>query len=281
MLLGRAVAAGGPFESLLPMRVLPSQAAGNYRFDPLDYSHPIVSPFRGRAAAGLLNVSINRYVRLEPIAEHFNVETVLALDNGDPALVVDRLGLGRVAVMAIPCSLATRTAAGAPWSSFPVSPSFLPVVRELVGYLVGDRWQQQRNLLVGQQAACTALTVSSLAKLEIRLPSGDKRNLPSPAAEDLGQVIFSDTSTSGVYSWSAAGEEFARFAVNLDTRESDLSTVDPATLPAGFTTHSAVATAGIPAWGANRSFARILLGGALVLLLAETTLAWLLGRGWG
>ncbi len=94
-------------------------------------------------------------------------------------------------------------------------------------------------------------------------------------------MFFSDTSASGVYSWSAAGEEFARFAVNLDTRESDLSTVDPAALPAGFTTHSAAATAGIPALGANRSFARSLLGGALVLLLAETTLAWLLGRGWG
>ncbi|MCH8841279.1 MAG: VWA domain-containing protein, partial [Planctomycetes bacterium] len=128
VLLGRAVTGGGPLESLLPMQVLPSQAAGNYRFDPLDYGHPIVSPFRGRAAAGLLNVSVNRYVRLEPIAQHPHVETVLALDNGDPALVVDRLGLGRVAVMAIPCSLATRTAAGAPWSSFPVSPSFLPVV---------------------------------------------------------------------------------------------------------------------------------------------------------
>ena len=160
VLLGRAVASGessgAPLESLLPMRVLSSQAAGNYRFDPLDYGHPIVSPFRGRTAAGLLNVSVNRYVRLEPISQHPDVETVLALDNGDPALVVDRLGLGRVAVMAIPCSLATRTAAGAPWSSFPVSPSFLPVVRELVGYLVGDRWQQQRNLLVGQQATCTA-----------------------------------------------------------------------------------------------------------------------------
>jgi hypothetical protein len=281
VLLGESNTSEGPLQSLLPVQRLPSLATGDFHFDPLDYGHPIVSLFRGRAAAGLSNVSVNRYVRLQPSAQHPEVETVLAFDNGDPALVVDRLGLGRVAVMAIPCSLAAHTSASGPWSSFAVSPSFLPVVRELVSYLVGDSWQQQRNQLVGQQAACTAPAVSSLTDVEIRLPAGGKRTLPPPAAEDRGQVFFTDTSTSGVYSWSAAGKEFARFAVNLDTRESDLSTIDPAALPPGFTNRSTVATAGMPMMGANRSFARSLLIVALALLLAETTVAWLLGRGWG
>lgn len=281
VLLGRAGASEGPLQSLLPMQIIPTQAEGNYHFDPLEYSHPIVSLFRGRAAAGLLNVSVSHYVRLQASNQHPDAEIVLAFDNGDPALVVDRLGLGRVAVMAFPCSLATRTPAGEPWSSFAVSPSFLPVVRELVGYLVGERWQQQRNLMVGQQAACTANALGPLTHLEIRLPAGDKRNLPPSGVEDQGQVLFTDTSTSGIYSWSSAGEEFARFAVNLDTRESDLSTVDPAELPKGFTSRSVVAAAGIPTITADRSFARSLLRGALALLLVETTLAWLVGKGWG
>jgi hypothetical protein len=265
----------------LPVQLLPRQAAGEFRFDPLDYGHPIVRPFRGRAAAGLSNVSVNRYVRMQPSDEHPEVEVVLALDNGYPALVVDRLGLGRVTVMAIPCSLTGHASANGPWSSFAVSPSFLPVVRELVSYLVGDSWQQQRNLLVGQQATCTAAAASSLTDLKIRLPSGDRIELPPPVADNLGQVFFGDTSTRGVYSWSDAGKEFARFAVNLDTRESDLNTVDPAELPPGFTNRSNVATAGMPTLGGNLSFARSLLAMALALLLTETTVAWLLGRGWG
>jgi len=245
----------------------------------LDYGHPIVRPFRDRVAAGLLHVSINQYVQLQPKAGQLLAETVLAFNNGDPALVVDQLGLGRVAVMAIPCSLASRMSSGSPWSSFPVSPSFLPIVRETVDYLVGDRWQQQQNLLVGQPATCNVTSSSSLAGLEIRLPSGSKIKLQPPSADE-GQVAFKDTSTSGVYSVIEGGEEYARLAVNLDTRESDLSTIDTADLPKAFTTRPAFATADTPILGAYQSFARTLLGGALLLLLAETSLAWLMGRGW-
>jgi hypothetical protein len=280
VLLGEPVASDGPLQALLPVKLL-SQTVGEFRFNPLEHAHPVVQLFRGRATAGLASIPVNRYVRMQTREQHPKVETVLALNNGDPALVVDQLGLGRVAVMALPCSLAANASAKGPWSSFAVSPSFLPVVRELVSYLVGDRWQQQRNLLVGQQAACSASMVGSLTNLEIRLPTGDTLTLTPPAAEDLGRVFFADTATTGIYSWRANGKEFARFAVNLDTRESDLRTVDPAGLPQGFTNRATVAGTGSPRLSGNRSFARGLLGMALALLLTESTLAWLLGKGWG
>jgi len=281
MLLGDVVAGGGALQSLLPTELLQIQDSGVYHFDPIDYDHPIVSLFRGQTASGLLNVSVNRYVRMQVIDGSPAAEVVIDFDSGDPALVVSGLGLGRMAVMAIPCSLAVHTPGGTPWSSFAVSPSFLPIVRELVSYLVDDSWQQQRNLLVGQQATSMASGSGPLDTLEIRLPSGDKRNLKPPAAEDQQQVSFADTSTVGIYSLSAAGAEIARFAVNFDVRESDLSTADPAALPLGFTPRAAVATAGISAVGTDFSLSRTLLGMALVLLITESTLAWLLGRGWG
>jgi len=281
MLLGDVVAGGRSLQPLLPTKLLQIQDAGVYHFDPLDYDHPIVRLFRGQNASGLLNVSVNRYVQMQVNDGSPAAEVVIAFDSGDPALVVSGLGLGRVAVMAIPCSLAVRTSAGTPWSSFAVSPSFLPIVRELVSYLVDDSWQHQRNLLVGQQATTIASGGGPLDSLEMRLPEGDKHHLKPPAAEDLQEVSFADTSTVGVYSLSAADAEIARFAVNLDARESDLSTVDPAGLPPGFTSRSVVSAASIAGFGANFSLSRTLLGMALALLITETTFAWLLGRGWG
>jgi len=99
-------------QRLLPVRVEGLQPAGDYRFDPQEYRHPIVSPFRGQVQSGLLGVSISQFWRLQVSEDHPSTEVVLKFDTGEPALVVDRFGLGRVAVSALPGSLVARTATG-------------------------------------------------------------------------------------------------------------------------------------------------------------------------
>ena len=154
------------------------QPKGDYRFDPLKYRHPILSPFRGQTQSGLLGVSISQYSRLQLPKENSVTEVVLQFSTGDPALIVGVYGLGRVAVSALPGSLAARTAVGTPWSSFAMSPSFLPVIRELLTYLVGDRWLQQRNLVVGDPAAF--FTNVSAKTVSVRLPLGSRKMLLLP-----------------------------------------------------------------------------------------------------
>ncbi|MGI9428788.1 MAG: BatA domain-containing protein, partial [Bythopirellula sp.] len=187
----------GRLEAMLPVRSVGIQPIGEYSFDPREYRHPIVAPFRGQAQSGLLAVSVSQYQRLELSSGRSAAEVVLQFDTGDPALVVDGFGLGRVAVSALPCSLEARNAVGAPWSSFALSPAFLPVIRELINYLVGDGWIQQRNLTVGDFALFPSSNVAS--GVEVHLPNGDRQTLPRPGVEDLRQIQFGNTDERGVY----------------------------------------------------------------------------------
>jgi len=269
----------GELQPMLAVQVESIQPTGEYRFDPQEYRHPIVSPFRGQAQSGLLGVAVSQYYRLHFRNEHSSAETVLKFDTGDPALVVDSFGLGRVAISALPASLAARTATGTPWSSFALSPSFLPVIRELVAYLVGDRWLQQRNLLVGEPAIFPWMDGTKTAS--VRLPAGTRQTLPHPGAEDRGRLVFRETNDQGVYRFSANDQESARFAVNLDGRDSDLTPIDPATLPASFSANTVAGSSPLLTAAVNFSLARTLLAAALMLLLLEIGLAWLLGKGWG
>lgn len=264
--------------ALLPVEISEIQPVGEYRFDPQNYRHPIVAPFRGQTQSGLLGVAITQYCRLLLRKERESAEVVLEFDTGDPALVVDRFGLGRIAVSALPGSLVAHTDAGAPWSSFALSPSFLPVVRELVVYLVGDSWLQQRNLLVGQSAIFTWNEGTKAAT--VRLPSGTRETLPLAVVEDAGQRMFVETATCGVYRFAAGKKECARFAINLDGRESDLTPLDLDLLPVEFTENLVAGDGKLSHTGGDFSFTRMLLASVLVLLLFEIGLAWLLGRGW-
>ncbi len=271
---------------LLPsLHVESFQSAGDYRFDPLGYRHPIVSPFRGMAQSGLLGVTISQYFRLQLSEENSEAEAevVLKFNTGDPALIVGRRGLGRVAVSALPGSLAARTATGTPWSSFAMSPSFLPVIRELLTYLVGDRWLQQRNLVVGEPAIFPANLIAKTTS--VRLPSGARQTLPSLDAEGRGQRVFRKTDQRGVYRFAEDEKETARFVVNLNGHDSDLRSLDEAALPIDISVSFTGSTIGNDITPTSLSgdfpLARNLLACAFALLLLETGLAWQLGRRWG
>jgi len=105
--------------------------------------------------------------------------------------------------------------------------------------------------------------------------------LSPPGAEDHGQRVFLGTDKRGVYRFFENDKECARFAVNLDDRESDLRPIDPATIPVGFTTQAVQGTSALSQASGDFSFVRTLLAGALGLLLLEIGLAQMLGRGWG
>jgi len=293
-----------PLSQLLPVMVFQPVPLGEYHFNALNYAHPIVEPFRGNENAGLLKVAVMKYCRLEIKPERQTTEIVLAfrayprtllevpsgqenrhnqtvlgraVNTGDPALVVDRLGLGRVAVMAIPGSLAIRTAEKNPWSSFAVSPSFLPVMQELLAHLVSTRWLENQNLQVGQTAAWAWDMSRPETQVTVRKPDGLEQILNAPAAEDQAVILLDETTTSGIYQISAAGEPIVRFAVNLNPRESDLSAISPPQLPTAIATSS---TSSSLEGQADYSFAPRLLAGAAVCMLAELALACWLGRGW-
>jgi aerotolerance regulator-like protein/VWA domain-containing protein len=286
---------------LLPAR-LGAPVTGSFHFDPLEYQHPIVHPFRNHENSGLLSVAIRKYFPLTVDSNHDDVVAALALDTGDPAILIGPSGLGRVVLVALPGSLASRTDDRLPWSSWAVSPSFLPLVRELHDYLVGMAPLWAADRLVGEPLLLPPRRLPVGQDLVMRIPENrhPPMNQPSagkapmekesvhlpPALLAEPNPRFTETGTAGIYSLHAAGrpeQQVALYAVNLDTQESDLQAIEPESLPPLFQWRASAETTNAIFGQSAAEFAleTPLLLTALVLLLIELILAWWISREWG
>jgi hypothetical protein len=262
--------------SVLPARLLDVAPAGAYTLDPLDYAHPIVEPFRGHGRAGLLTTPVGRYVRLAP---YDDARTVLALENGDPLIVESDAFGGK--------SILIATSADDAWTAMPMLPSYVPLVQEMFRYCVARR-AELHNLHVGQPI--NLATANSGAPITIRTPAGREVSLDDTTGNNtrFNDTRFNDTIDGGVYTVES-GDDKSPYAVNVDTHESDLrktsiDALSEALAGAGGFDYVAegvrVDTAdALP--GRNSGLQRILLFGALGLILVESLTAWHLGRQGG
>jgi hypothetical protein len=287
------LAAENPAERVLPARldnVVGLDAASattasplQFRINPLEYRHVIVAPFRGHEESGLLTMPIWRYVRLSPL---LGAEVALAFDGDNPLLVEQTIGRGRsilFATAAAPDSVDTSTTPPTPWSAISSWPSFPPLVHEMLRAAVAGR-DQDRNRLVGEDLGGTVAGADRSAPVNLTRPDGSTEQLPLATAGL--EAAWSDPRAlaSGVYTAQLASGTVEQFAVNLDTRESDLARFDPELLPSQFSRQwqssaSSPLTTIPPAVGA--SYFRWLLTAVLVLLMVDPALAWYLGRGRG
>jgi hypothetical protein len=259
--------------SLLAVNVAKEPVIGDWQLDALDYRHPILAPFSGRSQAGLLGARVAKYYRLTLQASE--AAPALAFSSGDPAIIVGNHGLGRVAVLATNPALSSG---GEPWSTLAVSPSFVPLMRELFAYLSFDGHVEQLNRLVGEPLMSSApLTVEGAGTGQWTTPDG---TVTTTIPETTRRGIYTyreDSSNDGPDSPPSS----TTIAVNIDPHESDLTAVDSRDLLTEANGRGAPAAATLPtsdggAWPLNQ----YLLAVAAILLMAELTTAWLLGRGW-
>ena len=88
--------------------------------------------------AELTQAQVQSWWKLNPGAGTF---TLASLANGDPLLILRRLGDGRVVQTALPLDTS--------WSDLPIHPVFVPMVHELI-YELAIPTQASRNLAVGE-----------------------------------------------------------------------------------------------------------------------------------
>jgi hypothetical protein len=274
--------AGSEKERILPAQLGDLAAEAQYRLNPLDYQHPIISPFRGHEASGLLTTPIWKYVKLAPFP---NAKTALAFDGGDAALVEERIGRGRsllFATAASPDSLDRTTNPPTPWTAISSWPSFPPLVHEMVNLAVSGR-TEGRNLLVGDDLSGVVRGAAVEAQLALTRPDGSVERLPLAAEGPDARWSYAGALVSGVYEARSSGGTTQKFAVNLNTRESDLARFDPELLPNQFSRELQTGDDAPPAVvsSGGTSYFRWLLGLLLVLVLCEPCLAWYFGRGRG
>jgi hypothetical protein len=259
---------------LLPARLGPIVDQRETRLDPLGYRHPIVEAFRGRERSGLLTAPVHKHFRLT-IPRQSKAQVALALAGGDPLVVEETIGRGRVVMVA--------TSADTSWTALPLWPSFVPLVQEILGFSVSGQ-SQQRNLTVGEPLGGTLPATAGEAPVVVRNPRGRGEPVAPQIGREGNSWTYPDTLLSGVYSAQFA-PPMARtesFAVNVDTAESDLrsftadelrSDVWPDVPFVHQTIWENVDQPALAHASRPRQFPGGLLYGVFVLLLVETALA--------
>ena len=225
--------------------------------------HPLFSVFR-EAPAALGAARFLRYPRLEPAA---GTDVLARFDDGLPAVVEHREGLGRVILVAAP--LDARA------GDFPLQPAYLPFVRRLVLYASGHEasplWRATGEHWLLPRGATTPVVATPGGAIE--RPRSDSTR----AAVELAEAGF-----YALYSGRVAGDPVAVVAANPPPGESDLTPVDPRELLIGVRqSDSTTAAVSGPRTAVEMERAqglwRVVLGVVAVVLLLETFVA---NRGW-
>jgi len=267
---------------LLPASLGESTNESQYRLNPLDYRHSLVSPFRGHEKSGLLTTPIWTYIRMQPSV---NAKVALAFDNGDPALVEEQIGQGRVVLFASaasPLSVNRASTPPTPWTAIASWPSFPPLVQEMLNLSLSGR-TEGRNQTVGDDLRGDAARATPETPVEVVLPSGQEERLPLVLDATGAHWMFTSGRQSGPYEVKigAPVSTTEHYALNIDPRESNLERLPVDSLPPELTTEM-TQEGSLPASFSEpiaRSYFRELLLAVMGLALVDIMLAWRLGRG--
>ncbi|PHS11632.1 MAG: hypothetical protein COA78_09345 [Blastopirellula sp.] len=284
--------------NILPTKLIGPSVRGNYRFDPREYQHAMLQAFRGQQDGGLLITPIWNYYRTEKPENNLS-NVSLWLDSGDPAVIISKPPQkptdeqhkfhlpGRVAVINIPASIQSVDRTLTPpesWTLFPSWPSFPPVIQELLIELVRSQGDS-RNIQVGSPLIGRVEEASTDSSVDLIPPNEQRVRVALETVNGSHQWMFDQTEYSGIYQMIDRSRLDASqsFAVNINTRESDLTRVALEDLPGTLNLNSDVdngslSFAGIAGGSATGLF-RLLLIMVLLLVLTESILAWRYGTG--
>lgn len=253
-----------------------------FEFDPGDYRHPIVNPFEGNPDAGLTTTQTFAYLESEPNTAK-GARVALRFDSGAPAIVELPFGQGR--------SVLVTTSVDDTWSSWPLFPSFVPMVREMVLHASAGR-ATQRQQLVGTPLSLTIGGSLLSRDLAVARPDGDAVVVSLTGGAGFSQFAYENTDLSGMYE-ARLPPPLLRpelFAVNVDNRESDLTKLEQDELRSEvlsgvefeYTTQWQGRTPTAPAKGPTvqrGGVSRLLLYAALFVLFVEALMAWDFRKG--
>jgi hypothetical protein len=268
---------------VLPARLQELVAESGVRFDPLEYRHPLLAPFRGQQRSGLLTTPVARFIRAEPLDAESS-QIALGFTTGDPAIVEESVGQGVCVLLTTAASLHSLDRTAQPpvvWTGLPAWPSFPPLVQQILRVATRGRWQS-RNAMVGDLLTSYLPPRVTATSVTIETPDEREERVPVRIDGTLRRWTTATTSTAGVHH-VRFGEDLPDqelFAVNVDTRESNLARFDRELLPEAFADTEQIEdirrsgdgqAGGLPI---HRAF----LGILLALIVAEAAMAWRLGR---
>jgi hypothetical protein len=190
------------------------QARGGYSLiSEMSMDHPVFAAFKKGGHMAPIRVYAYHKLDLDDRA------TALAtLDDGSPLIVEGLAGSGKV--------LLVGTTLDNSWTDLPITPVFLPLIHQVLDYLVGRG--AASGYKIGQ--AIVASKGADGSTPQILDPRGEA--VQAPAGKEGAQTLTA--SETGFYRLNYH-DRTDYVAVNLDTRESDLSRLDITELTAAVT----------------------------------------------
>ena len=210
--------------------LLPADLSGVQKADPAggperlaveSERHPIFSVFEGQ---WLLKFGDAAFQSWWSLGTRPGSQVLARFSRGGPALVERDVGAGRVLLMAGPLDR--------DWNDLCIQPVFVPFVHQCVRHLVrAFGYGAAQNLTVGDTFRLNVR--ESAGSIHVLRPGESARWAETPLEEGDGgrSLAVADTSRPGVYRVAVrpdARSTIALFAVNVDTRESDLRRLERA-----------------------------------------------------
>ncbi len=275
----------GKEKGFLPASIGPSvgdaaKRESGFGFNPLGYRHPIVSAFDSEpdpVQAGLTGAKTWQFHKLK-LPPGSPAKVALAFDNGDPAIIESPRFRGTVIQVA--------TSADAGWTTWPLHPSYPPVMEQIVLQAAAGRLAE-RNVRVGQPLDQALPAAGESAAVSVVIPGGKSVASKLKAAGGISLFHFEDTELSGAYQVTIGPPLAleATFAANPDPSESDPAKLDRAALAAAvpgwtfdYMTNWKELTGNAGAVSRRGELHRPLLYALLGFLLLESILAWRFGH---
>jgi hypothetical protein len=259
------------FHELLPAQLGKRESTGEseaaWRIAEFQKTSPMFSVFAEPNSGNLLLPEFRTRFALAPIGG----STVVAeFDDGTPFVLSRQIGKGNVVLV--------NTSGDTKWTDWQKHKTFVPWMQATATFLAGRKGGVNRDAIETYASGSEVDIELGLAKQPITLKREGGKELKLKT-DDQGRVRDVLLDLPGIYSFKDnTGKELRRIAANLPASESNLSFLAPADFQQQIVRSSeplhptlSASLFGNPSQG--REYWRILLLGALVLMLMEPLLA--------
>jgi hypothetical protein len=174
----------------------------------IDLKHPIFALFAKPGSGDIFKPQFKEYVKIIPDSG----ANIIGKYNTDDAFLIERrLGKGKILVFS--------STFNTEWGDFPVNEIYLPFIYQLTNYASASS-ERKDDFIVGE---AVPLNGKPGDEWDIYDPDG---TIFKVVMEKNGTAFFRETNIPGNYKAAYASEQ-RYFSVNIDPRESDLSSKNP------------------------------------------------------
>ncbi len=199
-------------------RGTPDEKQHFLRLDQVDREHPVFRFADGSADA--LPVDAARFYASFVVEAGQNAQVIARFADGTPAILEGRSGSGRALLVA--------TDVNTGWSDLALRSMFVPFMHRSVRYLHPSVTIAEGGYPAGKPISLPLMRFPAQDNLHLEHPSGASEAVTPRRGRNGVAVEIPDTRQPGIYLLWDGRSVLQAFAVNPDTRESDLDRLTPA-----------------------------------------------------